>query len=45
MQANENEKSFLELSNATYVKNFKFHNANKSANNFFFSNIIEKTMQ
>ena len=36
MQANENEKSFLEFSNARYVKDFQFHNANKNANQFFF---------
>ena len=35
MQANENEKSFLELSNARYAKDFQFRNANKNANNFF----------
>ena len=35
MQANENEQSFLEFSNARYAKDFQFHNANKNANIFF----------
>ena len=35
MQANENEKYILELSNDRYVKEFQFHNVNKNANNFY----------
>ena len=46
MQANENEKYFLELSNASYTKKFQFHNANKNASTifFYFFNVIGQTM-
>ena len=43
MQADENEKYFLELSNARYAKDFQFHNANKNASTtFLFFNVIDQ---